>query len=206
MSHTATGPPGALARPDWRAGGEFTAADLNLDQSYRQQRIRRHLRLVHGWGVVCGLTVISAGDDWNLFICPGYGIGPCGDEIYVVNRYRFDLRDYLWTRPLRSRVDNRVWVAIEATGEEQPHATPSSGCGCGCGCHGGDATTAERAADGFRVAVAWTPPQPWRDAFDVCSGGTPRCPPCPDTCGLTLAVVTLPDSLSNRSLYISHEV
>ncbi len=206
MSDTGTGPPGALARPDWRTGGEFTAADLNLDQSYRQQRIRRHLRLVHGWGVVCGLTVVSAGDGWNLYICPGYGIGPCGDEIYVVNRYRFDLRDYLWTRPLRGKFGNRVWIAIEAAAEEQPGTVPSSGCGCGCGCSSGEQTTAEGAADGFRVVVSWTPPHPWRDTFDVCGGGTPRCPPCPDTCGLTLAVVTLPDALSNRSLNISHEV
>jgi len=46
------GPPGALARPDWKPGAEFPAADLRLDQSYVLQRQRPHLRLVHVWGIV----------------------------------------------------------------------------------------------------------------------------------------------------------
>jgi hypothetical protein len=192
-----TGPPGALARPDWRPGGEFTAGDLRLEQSYRLQRLRRHLRLVHGWGIVCGLNVVAAnGTDnsagWDLFVCPGYGVGPCGDEILVPKRFRFNLRDYLWTRPIGFQ-GNRAWIALEST-EEPTAYEPAPAVECGCGC----SDTPEKASllsDGFRVVVSWTPPQPgYRGRFDMCGGTIPPCPACPQNCGLTLASVALPPS------------
>src|SRR5215467_12359104 len=68
---TAKALPGSLARPDWRPDGELTASELGLEQRYFIQRLRRHLRLAHGWGVVCGLRVAAAGG-WNLYVCPGY--------------------------------------------------------------------------------------------------------------------------------------
>src|SRR5271157_4824648 len=114
IAHT-TGPPGSLSRPDWRPHGEFTAGDLRLEQSYFLQRLRRHLRLAHGWGIVCGLNVVSANDGnaWDFIVCPGYGISPCGDEILVQSLVRFNLKDLLWTRPLDNRSD-RAWIQIEA--------------------------------------------------------------------------------------------
>lgn len=113
---TARGPSGALARPDWWAGSELSASDLRLEQKYFLQRLRRDRRLVHGWGVVCGLNVVSANDTslnrgWELLVCPGYGVGPCGDEILVETPFPFNLSDYLWTRPRgqpgESRLDRR---------------------------------------------------------------------------------------------------
>ena len=194
----AMGPPGALARPDWQPGAEFTAADLRLDQRYKQQRIRRHLRLVHGWGVVCGLTVVAAGENWYLFVCPGYGIGPCGDEIVVLTPYRFNVHDYLWTRPQGGNVGNIVWIAIEAIESPEGVAAPPCGCGCNpCNCSQ-TSEQAVRIADGFRIVVSWTPPILYQGNFDVCSGGNPVCPPCPETCALTLARVSLPRS--NRAI------
>lgn len=190
----ATGLVGALAQPDWRPGGEFTAADLRLEQSSRLQRLRRHLRLVHGSGVVCGLNVVSAGDPfhpWSLFLCPGYGIGPCGDEILVAERYRFDLRDYLWTMPL-DRASREVWIAVEA--EEIPDAfKPKPSCGCGCGCGEPDYVPS-RLRDGFRIALYWNAPFSRSTVFDPCSGATPPCPNCPEACGLVVARVALPQS------------
>jgi hypothetical protein len=183
--------PGALARPDWQPGGEFTAAALRLEQKYRIQRLRRHLRLVHGWGIVCGLTVVSANREWELCVCPGYGIGPCGDEILVSARYCFNLADYLWTRPVGVPA-RRVWIGIEARENQEDWETaPSSSCGCGCS--GSDAE-ASRSIDGFRIVVAWKPFVFAGRSFDVCKGGTPPCPPCPETCALPLAVVTLPSA------------
>lgn len=188
-----TGPPGALSRPDWQAGAEFTAADLRLEQKYNEQRIRRHLRMVHGWGVVCGLTVVPAGEGWWLFICPGYGIGPCGDEIVVLSRYRFNLRDYLWTRPLGGNAGNIAWISIEAA-EYQEDVELAASCGCGCGSCNCDHAHEEAGytAVGFRVVVSWTQPVFYRGSFDACGGGVPGCPACPDTCALPLAAVTLP--------------
>jgi hypothetical protein len=186
------GPPGALARPDWRPGGEFTAGELRLDQQYRVQRLRRHLRFVHGSGIVCGLNVVSAADaanPWSLFLCPGYGIGPCGDEIVVARRFPFDLRDYLWTLPL-DPVIRQVWIAVEA--DEIPNALELvSPCGCGCG---EPRYLPSRLADSFRIALYWTTPVINRGVFDFCSGATPPCPACPDACGLIVARVVLPPS------------
>jgi hypothetical protein len=184
------GPPGALARPDWRAGGEFTASDLRLEHDYEEQRLRRHLRLVHGWGVVCGLTVVATGEDWYLCICPGYGVSPCGDEIVVPVRYCFNLRDYLWTRPLGRTRANVAWISVEAA--ESKREIEDSYCGCGeCKC--GHEKGLHEAA-GFQVVVSWTQPVFTQSSFDVCLGGTPACPACPDTCALLLASVTLPPS------------
>ncbi len=187
-----TGLVGALAQPDWRAGSEFTAADLRLDQSYRLQRLRRHLRFVHGWGIVCGLNVVSANDPlhpWSLFLCPGYGVGPCGDEILVPERFRFDLRDYLWTMPI-GRIPTQVWIAVEA--DEIPVAfepLPPRGCECG-----DPRYLPSRLRDSFRIALYWTLPFTRPTLFDPCSGATPPCPDCPSACGLIVARITLPDS------------
>lgn len=176
--------------PDWKAGGEFSATELRLDERYRTQRIRRHLRLAHGWGVICGLNVVPATDSQTgseLFVCPGYGIGPCGDEIIVNCRFRFNLKDYLWTRPLRSE-GTTAWISIEAISNPTAYvAEPEAACGCGCG---NDNEKPTRFEDGFRILVSWTAPLLRHTSFDICQGGTPACPPCPDSCGLPLAAVT----------------
>jgi hypothetical protein len=190
-TQAAIGPAGALARPDWRAGNELTAADLRLSQKYIIQRLRRHLRLTHGWGVVCGLTVVSAndGDGWDLLICPGYGIGPCGDEILVQRQFRFNMRDFLWTQPIGVSI-SRAWIAIEAVEDAAAYETaPEISCGCDCD---GPRELISRLVDGFRVVISWTPPVLDSGGFDVCSGVTPRCPECPASCGLPLASVGLP--------------
>jgi hypothetical protein len=182
---------GALARPDWRSDGEFTAADLDLDQKYFLQRLRRHDRFTHGWGVICGLNVAPGGcGGWDLVICPGYGIGPCGEEIFLAAPLPFNLRDYLWTRPVGHRGD-QLWILIEATLEPASwEPAPSTNCGCGCG---GLSEAPSRFNDGVRVDVVWSEPLRYRGGFNLCSGATPLCPRCPDSCGLPLARVTLPN-------------
>jgi hypothetical protein len=192
------GPPGALARPDWQPGGELTAADLRLGQQYRLQRLRRHLRLVHGWGIVCGLNVVSAADPanpWSLFLCPGYGIGPCGDEIMVARRFTFNLADYAWTLPLGETI-TQIWIAVEA--EEIPNSLePQPPCGCGCG---EPRYVPSRLGDGFRIALYWTAPAANAGFFDFCSGAAPPCPACPEACGLIVARIALPSSPSHLLL------
>lgn len=184
------GPPGSLARPDWQPDTAIAATDLRLEQSYFLQRARRHLRLVHGSGVVCGLNVVPApgGQAGEFIVCPGYGISPCGDEILVPCAFHFNLKDFLWTRPLDVRTDF-VWIQIEAY--ESPaayRAAASPACGCGS-----PHEEVSRLADGFRIVVAWTQPPAYRSEYDLCGAKTPPCPACPETCGLTLAGVILPD-------------
>lgn len=72
----------------------ITPADLTLEQDYFRDRMRRHNRLLHGWGVVCGATVcpvqiVDPVDNtisfspWQVQVQPGYILGPYGDEIIL---------------------------------------------------------------------------------------------------------------------------
>lgn len=178
---------GALSRPDWRPGGALTAEELNLAHRYLAQRLRQHDRLSHGWGIVCGLNLVATGAE--LLICPGYGIGPCGDEIFLPAARRFNLRDYLWTRPLDAS-SRRAWIGLESSIPSAPEPCKCvGGCGCG-GTPGGEA----RIADTIRIEVTWSPPL-WATTpatFDICGGGAPACPVCPPTCALPIGSIAVP--------------
>jgi hypothetical protein len=71
----------------------LTADDMRIEQEYFRDKQRRHNRFLHGWGVVCGLEVKLDPETGPLAvrICPGYALGPCGDEIYVPDSVPFDL-------------------------------------------------------------------------------------------------------------------
>src|SRR5215470_1511513 len=60
-----------------------TADDLTQDQEYFRNKLRRHNRLLHGWGVVCGARVKKGAGDCEVVIEPGYLLGPHGDEIGI---------------------------------------------------------------------------------------------------------------------------
>src|SRR5262245_36447921 len=98
MDATVPGPDRPLLEADER----LTADPLRGEQEHRRQRLRRHLRLLHGWGVVCGLRVVPAGDPdhpWAVVVCPGYAIGPHGDEILVERAVSVDVHESAWKAP-----------------------------------------------------------------------------------------------------------
>jgi hypothetical protein len=72
----------------------ITPDDLNLGQDYLRNKIRRHNRYLHGWGVVCGARVsLPAGlQPWKVIVGSGYILGPFGDEIMIDHDRCFDLR------------------------------------------------------------------------------------------------------------------
>jgi hypothetical protein len=72
----------------------MTAEDMSAEQDYFLQRMRRHNRLLHGWGIVCGLQVqaaASADKPWQVRICQGFALSADGDEIHVPAPVLFDL-------------------------------------------------------------------------------------------------------------------
>src|SRR5262245_59615180 len=72
----------------------LTAEDMVTEQEYFRQKLRRHNRYLHGWGVVCGLEVTQApmaGHPWRVRVEPGYALRPYGDEIYVAEPHYLDL-------------------------------------------------------------------------------------------------------------------
>jgi len=80
----------------------ITPDDLTLEQNYFRDRMRRHNRLLHGWGVVCGALVCPASTTntdgttslvpWNVQVQTGYILGPYGDEIILDCARTVDLR------------------------------------------------------------------------------------------------------------------
>jgi hypothetical protein len=80
----------------------ITPDDLTLEQNYFRDRMRRHNRLLHGWGVVCGALVcpvkITNADGtisyapWQVQVQPGYILGPYGDEILLDCIRTIDIR------------------------------------------------------------------------------------------------------------------
>jgi hypothetical protein len=183
---------GTLHRPCYAAGEVLAARDLETEQRYRLQRIRRHNRYLHGWGVVCGLWVVPASDPrrpWAVQVCPGYAIDCCGDEILILESALVDVRDYLWRAPRRRRAA-KAYIGIR-TVEDPMRPVPTTPPGCGC-----DETIYRpaRVRDGFRVDALWTLPEtPKERAVDLCAGGPVPCPECPESRYVILACVSVPD-------------
>lgn len=85
-------------RPRWFAGQLVGPRDLTDTQNWILERMRRHNRLMHGWGVDCGLIVKHVVDDagrplpWTVQISTGYALAPAGDEILVSCTTTVDVR------------------------------------------------------------------------------------------------------------------
>jgi hypothetical protein len=83
-----------LARLRYFHGQPLGALDLRREQSYHRDRARMHNRLLHGWGIVCGLEVHVAprkeADECNddptiaeVIVMPGAALDCLGNEIVV---------------------------------------------------------------------------------------------------------------------------
>ena len=73
----------------------ITADDMRAEQEYFINKMRRHNRFLHGWGVVCGANVIPLPEDghpWQVQVCPGYVVAPQGDDILINDCITFDLQ------------------------------------------------------------------------------------------------------------------
>jgi hypothetical protein len=117
-SHQAFCQGGVLERPRYFARQLMTPEELILEQDYFRDKLRRHNRLLHGWGVVCGAivcrTVLPGGNGnarvggnglpcpqvkdpscyapWGVTVSPGYILGPYGDEIVIDCEIKVDVR------------------------------------------------------------------------------------------------------------------
>lgn len=89
-----------LERPRYFPRQLISDTELTQEQNYFRDKLRRHNRLLHGWGVVCGALVCPYVKDpakgelepWKVVIHPGYILGPYGDEIVIGCERIFDLR------------------------------------------------------------------------------------------------------------------
>src|ERR1700680_3957661 len=90
---------GAQGRPRSFPRQLITPVELTLEQQYFRDKLRRHNRHMHGWGVACGAQVCQVIDSatrtvrpWMVTVQPGYVLGPYGDEILIDQPQAIDLR------------------------------------------------------------------------------------------------------------------
>jgi hypothetical protein len=215
---------GALERVRFFPRQLLTADDMLAEQEYGIEKLRRHNRHLHGWGVVCGCEVLPpAADDqpWQVRVCPGYLVTPCGDEIRISEPVPFDL-----ARDLRRSADPcaAAWpcppVSRVATGDQRTvyltacfvdcHTRPVRVAQAGCGCDE-QACEYSRLRDSFELrrldelpgshAQALLEAEAWRKKRAAWKGpGQPAldCPAEPaDNCVL-LATLRLPANQTER--------
>lgn len=198
---------GYLERVRYFSRQLLDAHDLTDDQTYHRAKQRMHNRLLHGWGIVCGLEVIANPTQKalsNVKICPGFALSPQGDEICVPGEVQFDLATCT-TGPaagccsspcspiLPTRVDpaKPFWIAIKYLQcSSRPVRVPPIGCGCD-----DNACEYSRIRDSFEITCLDKLPNSYDKAppFDFCNVLTNTkvvpCPPCPESPWVVLAKV-----------------
>jgi hypothetical protein len=184
----------------------LTAEDMRTEQDYARQRQRRFNRFVMGWGVACGLEVKA--DPRNartLKVCPGYALGPWGDEIYVAETVTVDLARRAADpadpcqpagSPLATAADKKLYVVIRYVDcPSRPVRTSPADCGC-------DETGCEysRIRAGFEIGLLKALPKSHEDPQSALSPVRRHatthelepCPPCPKDAWLVLATISVP--------------
>lgn len=148
----------------------LTADDMRAEQEYFREKARRHNRYLHGWGVVCGCDVqgVPTAKSPQVRVCPGYVVGPQGDEIWIDRCIEIDLKTGAADQPcsvpcpcpplgeVPKVIDERatVYVAVRyAECLSRPVRVHPAGCGC-------DETGCEysRVRDSYEVKVLWQLP------------------------------------------------
>ena len=213
----------------------ITADDLTQEQDYHREKQRLHNRLLHGWGIVCGLDVKvnpTPEAPLNLSICRGYALSCPGDEMYVSADISFDLAKCIagskaldcCSPVMTGHVDRGgpFYIAIKYSEcLSHPVRVPPIGCGC-------DDTACEysRIQDSFEIrCLADLPKSHEPEAADdprnipkLCDAVGQKvvpCPSCEEDPWVVLAKITVPTSgplttvnvdRSNRRILLSSAI
>lgn len=156
----------------------LTADDMRVEQEYFREKARRHNRYLHGWGVVCGCAVepLKEAKSWTVRVCPGYAVGPQGDEILIDQCRDVDLKLGATPDPCTVRwpcpptgpmpgADDRTKLAVVhiAVRYAECFSRPTRVHPAGCGC---DESACEysRVRDSYEIKVLWELPESHRKA------------------------------------------
>jgi hypothetical protein len=210
---------GLFERPRYFPRQLITPAEMTLEQNYFRDKMRRHNRLLHGWGVVCGARICpvpnsdkSDAEPWKVAVHPGYILGPYGDEIVIDRARMIDLRteglisacgepaseqDDPWRSDVFIRRPDdggeiTLYVAVKYKEElARPVRVQPASCGCGD-------TQCEfsRFCDGYEIGVLNNCPDshknpPVLNLDELFTGKLLDCPECPTDPWVALAKVTL---------------
>ncbi len=190
----------------------LTADDMEADQAFVRDKLRRHNFYMHGWGTVCGLEVSAADSEefpWQVKIGKGYALGPYGHEIYISEPVILDLAlcgpgsvtdpcDPDFVRTPGSATGEQLFIAIKYA---ECLAKPVRAMPTDCACEE-EACEYSRIRDSFQIeCLTELPPSheppPGTMLCDLVEGKQlPACPPCPAEPWVVLAQVNLPTSPS----------
>ncbi len=174
----------------------LTAEDMTAEQRYLLERLRRHNRLLHGWGVVAGCDVRPAsGGPWRVAVSPGYLVTPRGDEVFISAQAFCDLAQ-------GGGAGQTVYLAARYAERDSRPLPASAGGGA---CDNGDCEFT-RILDGFELAALTALPashtqaaaadQHWCNALRAWAGGNNPMPVPPlvlsDEPWVVLATIHLP--------------
>lgn len=199
--------PGQLVGPD----------DLTQDQRYFREKHRRHNRMLHGWGILCGACVVPGDGVQKIVVTQGYVLGPQGDEIVIDRDVTLDLSKQNptgaladpcaavdpWCTDVRiDRTNRSAWLVVRYA---ECDTRPIQVSTCGCGCEDADCQYS-RTRDSFELRLLDELPgqdNPGVYGTDLgvlgpglagaltCTGpGRANCPPCPTSPWVVLARVT----------------
>ena len=149
----------------------LTADDMRVEQEYFRDKARRHNRYLHGWGVVCGcaIEVVAEAKSPTVRVCPGYAVGPQGDEILLNDCIDVDLSvgakpepcTVRWPCPPTGEMPGaqrgvaKVYIAVRyAECFSRPTRVHPAGCGCD-----DSACEYSRVRDSFEVKILWELPE-----------------------------------------------
>jgi hypothetical protein len=152
----------AFERPRFFSGQLLTEQELNGELTYVVDKNRLHNRLLHGYGVVCGLRV-SCCDATHVTVEAGYALDPCGNDIVLPQSTTVDLlalirdcrnrtqsgadcnpflatqltgcdgADQTWCLTISyAEQDARPVAALRSSASVPSAAATTAGCGCGC--------------------------------------------------------------------------
>lgn len=187
-----------------------TPDDLTQDQIYFRDKHRRHNRMLHGWGVVCGARVKGSKEKCQVVVEHGYILGPYGDEIVIPEDITFDLckedpdgnvfsacgePSDPWCRDVRAdRRPNQIYYLAICYEECRTRPVTAHAGECGCSEPGCEYS---RVRDSFSLKVLSELPSSHRDMQPPnlaqlfrCTQGR-ACPPCPQEPWVILADLTL---------------
>lgn len=182
------------------------ADDLTTEQSYFREKLRRHNRYLHGWGVVCGCAVRPAPtteQPYQVLICPGYVVTPCGDEILIGSQALFNLATCMVTSddpcayarpcpPVTSTLPMRSTIYLSVCYKEC-EVRPVRVAPVGCSCDSADCDYS-RIRDAYEFRCRDSLPavqQPPYTCDDLCRGGVFPCPPSPTDNCVVLATIRI---------------
>lgn len=96
-----------LKRPRYFHGMLLDEKDFEAQQAYHMSKRRIFNRLLHGWGIVCGLGLQWKKGKQSITITPGLALDCMGNEIWVCDPYSVDLTKLLASRPRASQDECR---------------------------------------------------------------------------------------------------